>query len=219
MAKLGNSNLDITPIGIGTWAMGGEGVFGWGPQDDARSIEAIQRAVERGINWLDTAPIYGFGRSERVVGQALQEIAPGDRPYVFTKCGIVWDADHNVGHSLKADSVRAEVEASLERLQVDVLDLCQIHWPAFPPGGSDAEIEEGWATLNDLKAEGKIRYAGVSNFSPAQMDRVSEIAPITSLQPPYSALMREIEDEILPYCLDNGIGVLVYSPMHAGMLA
>ncbi len=219
MRSLGNSDLEISPIGLGTWAMGGEGVFGWGPQDDARSIEAIQRAAASGINWLDTAPIYGFGHSERIVGKALEELATDRRPYVFTKCGIVWDADRNVSHSLKAGSVRREVEASLERLRVDRLDLCQIHWPGFPPGSSDAEIEEGWTTLAELVEVGMIRHIGVSNFDVAQLERLESIAPVTSLQPPYSALMRQIEDDILPYCKEHGIGVIVYSPMHNGLLS
>ncbi len=219
LKQLGNSDLQISSIGLGTWAIGGEGAFGWGPQDDADSIAAIHRSAELGINWVDTAPIYGFGRSERVVGRALKEIDPAQRPLVFTKCSLVWDDDRNSSHTLKADSVRDEVEASLQRLQVDVLDLCQIHWPSFPPGGPEAEIEEGWGTLSDLVAQGKIRHIGVSNFNVAQLQRVEAIAPVTSLQPPYSMLMRQIEDEILPFCEQHGIGVLGYSPMHNGLLS
>jgi len=219
MKRLGNSDLHISPIGLGTWAIGGDVHFGWGPQDDAESIAAIHRAVESGINWVDTAPIYGFGHSEEIVGQALSAIDRARRPLVFTKCGLVWDEKGEVGHSLKTASVRNEVEASLKRLQVDVLDLCQIHWPSRPPGGPGPEIEEGWVALADLKREGKIRYIGVSNFDVAQLKRIQAIAPVTSLQPPYSMLMRQIEEEILPFCLEHDIGVIGYSPMQNGLLS
>lgn len=219
LRQLGESDLEITPVGVGTWAIGGDWAFGWGPQDDADSIAAIRRGIECGMNWIDTAPIYGFGHAERIVAQALEVFSEAERPYVFTKCGMVWDDQRNVGHSLKSDSVRAEVEASLRRLQTDVLDLCQIHWPAFPPGASDDQIEEGWATLSELMTEGKIRQIGVSNFNVAQMERLRSIAPVTSLQPPYSMLMRQIEDEVLPYCAENNIGVIGYAPLHNGMLS
>ena len=219
LKPLGPTDLRISSIGLGTWAIGGENVFGWGPQDDAESIAAIHQAVECGINWIDTAPAYGFGHSERIVGQALKEVDSARRPFVFTKCSIVWDEDRNVTHSLKADSIRNEVEASLQRLQVDVLDLCQIHWPTFPPGGSDSDIEEGWIALADLVAQGKIRHIGVSNFDVVQLKRAQAIAPVTSLQPPYSMLMRQVEDEILPFCEQHGIGVIGYSPMHNGLLS
>jgi len=215
---LGNSDLEITPVGLGAWAMGGDGVFGWGPQDDAESVAAIHRSVERGINWIDTAPIYGMGHSEKVVARALKEMGSSQRPLVFTKCSIVWDQEKNVGHSLKRDSIRREVEESLQRLGVDVLDLCQVHRPSWPPDAPDPDLEEGWSTLADLTTEGKIRYIGVSNFDASQMARAQEIAPITSLQPPYSMLMRQIEDEILPFCLENSIGVLPYSTMQNGLL-
>ena len=219
LKKLGNSDLEITPIGMGTWAIGGDWAFGWGPQDNADSITALRRSVESGINWIDTAPIYGFGHAERIVARALEVFSESERPLVFTKCGIVWDDAKNVGHNLKVESVCAEVNASLHRLQTEVLDLCQIHWPAFPPGASDDEIEEGWSTLVELKAQGKIRQIGVSNFDVAQMERLRSIAPITSLQPPYSMLMRQIEDDVLPYCEQNGIGVIGYAPLHNGMLS
>jgi aryl-alcohol dehydrogenase-like predicted oxidoreductase len=218
MKKLGNSDLEISPIGLGCWAIGGDGALGWGPQDDAKSIAAIRRSVERGINWLDTAPIYGMGHSENVVAQALNEIGGADRPLVFTKCGLTWDDDKNINHNITETSIRQEVEDSLQRLQIDVIDLYQIHWPAFPPGADAPDIEEGWSTLADLKEQGKVRAIGVSNFDAAHLERVQKIAPIASLQPPYSALMRQIEDEILPHCLDNNIGTIVYSPMHNGML-
>jgi aryl-alcohol dehydrogenase-like predicted oxidoreductase len=198
--------------------MGGDGVFGWGPQDDAESIAAIHRSVEHGINWIDTAPIYGMGHSEKVVARALKEMPAGERPLVFTKCSIVWDDDKNVEHSLKADSVRKEVDDSLLRLGVDVLDLCQVHRPSWPVGAPAPDLEEGWEALAELKNQGKIRYIGVSNFDVPQMERVQGIAPITSLQPPYSMLMRQIEEEILPYCLENNIGVLPYSTMQNGLL-
>jgi aryl-alcohol dehydrogenase-like predicted oxidoreductase len=215
---LGNSDLHITPIGLGAWAIGGDGVFGWGPQDDAASISAIHRSVEHGINWIDTAPIYGMGHSEKIVARALKELGSSQRPMVFTKCSIVWDEDKNVGHSLEDASIRKEVEDSLRRLDVDVLDLCQVHRPSWPPGAPAPDLEEGWTALADLKAQGKIRHIGVSNFDVPQMERIQGIAPITSLQPPYSMLMRQIEDEILPYCEANNIGVLPYSTMQNGLL-
>jgi aryl-alcohol dehydrogenase-like predicted oxidoreductase len=216
--KLGLSELYITPIGLGTWAMGGEWEFGWGPQNDDESVATILHAVELGINWIDTAPAYGFGRSEEVIGRALKQIPDSEKPYVFTKCGLVWDDARNVSHSLKADSVRAEVEDSLRRLGMDVLDLVQIHWPAFPPGSPDPDLEEGWTALAELKAEGKVKEIGVSNCNVQQLKRIQAIAPVTSLQPPYSLLMRQIEDEILPFCAEQQIGVISYSPMHNGLL-
>jgi len=219
LTPLGNSDLQISPIGLGAWAIGGDGVFGWGPQDDAESIAAIHQSVERGINWLDTAPIYGMGHSEKVVARALKELGSANRPLVFTKCSIVWDEDKNVGHSLKGESIRREVDDSLQRLDVDVLDLCQIHRPSWPPGGPDPDLEEGWTTLAELKTQGKIRHVGASNFNVSQLERVHGIAPIASLQPPYSMLMRQIEDEILPFCEANNIGVIAYSPMHNGLLS
>jgi len=190
---------------------GGDWEYGWGPQDDQESIDTIRYALESGINWIDTAAIYGLGRSERVVGHAIKDMS--EKPYIFTKCSLVWDDDRNVSNNLTAESVRQEVEDSLERLGVDTIDLYQIHWP-----NPDAQIEEGWATMAELQKEGKLRYIGVSNFSPSQMDRARSIAPVTSLQPPYSAVRPQIEDEILPYCGENNIGVIVYSPMQAGLL-
>jgi len=210
--RLGNSDLAITPMGFGAWAIGGGGwAFGWGPQDDADSIATIREAVDLGINWIDTAAVYGLGHSEEVVGQAVRGMA--NRPLVFTKCARVWDKDRQIGKSLKADSIRAECEASLKRLGVDVIDLYQIHWPEPPE-----DIDEGWDTLVRLKAEGKVRWIGVSNFSAAQMEQVGRLGPITSLQPPYSMVRREIEAEILPHCERNQIGVLAYSPMQSGLL-
>jgi aryl-alcohol dehydrogenase-like predicted oxidoreductase len=219
LQSLGGSDLTITPIGLGTWAIGGDWAFGWGPQDDTESVAAIRRAVECGINWLDTAPVYGLGHSEKIVARALKEIGDTDRPYVFTKCGLVWGKKKNVSHCLKADSVRREVDDSLRRLETDVIDLCQIHWPAFPPRSAAPDIEEAWTVLAELREQGKIKHIGVSNFDVSQLERIQTIAPATSLQPPYSMLMREIEDDILPFCGDNNIGVIAYSPMHNGMLS
>ncbi|HKN35565.1 MAG TPA: aldo/keto reductase [Terriglobales bacterium] len=210
--KLGNSDLEITPIGIGAWAIGGGGWYGsMGPQNEAESAPAIHAMLDHGVNWIDTAALYGLGHSEEVVAHALQGRSP--RPYVFTKCERVWDSERNVGASLKADSIRRECEASLRRLKTDVIDLYQIHWPE-----PDEDIEEGWSTLARLKQEGKVRYIGVSNFNVQQMKRARAIAPITSLQPPYSIVTREIENEILPFAQQNRIGVIAYSPMSAGLL-
>jgi aryl-alcohol dehydrogenase-like predicted oxidoreductase len=211
--QLGNSDLHITRLGVGAWAMGGgDWAFGWGPQDDTDSIAAIRAAIEAGINWIDTAAVYGLGHSEEVVAKALDGLTP--RPYVFTKCERIWGEDRKIGKSLKADSIRRECEASLRRLKVEQIDLYQIHWPE-----PDEDIEEGWSTLAKLKEEGKVRWIGVSNFNASQMARAQAIAPITSLQPPYSLLSREIEAEILPYCAANGIGTLIYSPMKSGLLS
>lgn len=211
--KLGNSDLQITPLGVGAWAMGGGGwEFAWGPQNDEESIAAIHEALDQGINWIDTAAVYGLGHSEEIVGRAIRNRSP--RPYVFTKNSMVWDEYGKIGHSLQAASIRREVEASLRRLNTDVIDLYQIHWP-----NPDREIEEGWTEMAKLKDEGKVRYIGVSNFSVKQMRRAQEIAPITSLQPPYSLLARQAESEILPYALRNKIGVIVYSPMFSGLLS
>ena len=212
---LGNSDLNITPVGFGAWAVGGSGwQFAWGAQDDNDSIAAIHRALELGVNWIDTAAIYGLGHSEEVVARALKNWS-GSRPYVFTKCGLRWDAKGNVQKVLSRDSIRREVEESLRRLSVDVIDLYQIHWPPDPDSPA---LEEGWSTLADLKREGKVRWIGVSNFNVNQLKRARKIAPVTSLQPPYSLIHREVEEDVLPYCLREGIGVIVYSPMASGLL-
>jgi aryl-alcohol dehydrogenase-like predicted oxidoreductase len=210
---LGNSDMAITPVGFGAWAIGGNWKFGWGDQDDRDSVAAIRRALELGLNWIDTAPAYGLGHSEELVAQALADWT-GPRPYVFTKCGIIWDQDRKVDYCVRAQSVRREIEASLKRLKVDVIDLYQMHWP----GDELDETLEGWAEMAKLKAEGKVRWIGVSNFSVEELEKASEIAPITSLQPPYSLLRREIEEGQLPYCGEHNIGVIVYSPMGSGML-
>lgn len=218
---LGNSTLELTPIGLGAWAIGGEWRFGWGPQDDASSIATIRRAVERGLNWIDTAAIYGLGHSEEVVGRALRDIPRDERPYVFTKCSLVWDDSGNTSHSLASQSIRREVEASLQRLETERIDLYQIHWPvwpASPPGHDPGSIEEAWSTLAALRDEGKVAFIGVSNFDVAQMKRLQRIETPTNLQPPYSMLRPEIEQEILPFCLEHNIGVIPYSPMQSGLL-
>ncbi len=210
--RLGNSDLYITPLGIGAWAMGGAGwLFSWSNQDDDASISAIHAALDAGMNWIDTAAVYGLGHSEEVVAKALKGRA--NRPYVFTKCARIWDENRQIGKSLRADSVRRECEASMRRLKVDVIDLYQIHWPE-----PDEEVEEGWATLARLKEEGKVRWIGVSNFNLDQLKLAQAIAPITSLQPPYSMIRREVEADVLPYCAEHNSGVIAYSPMGSGLL-
>jgi len=212
---LGNSDLNITPVGYGAWAIGGSGwQFAWGSQDDNDSIAAIHRSLELGVNWIDTAAVYGLGHSEEVVAKALKSWT-GARPYIFTKCGLRWDSRGQVQKVLKAESIRGEVEDSLRRLDVDVIDLYQIHWPPDP---DSPELEEGWQTMADLKREGKVRWIGVSNFNVQQLQRAAAIAPVTSLQPRYSLVHREVEGEILPFCERQGFGVIVYSPMASGLL-
>jgi aryl-alcohol dehydrogenase-like predicted oxidoreductase len=210
--RLGDSDLDITPLGFGAWAIGGgDWAFGWGAQDDRDSVAAIREALDLGVNWIDTAPVYGLGRSEEVVAKALEGVPR--RPFVFTKCGRTWDEHREIGKRLKAASIRGECEASLRRLRVDRIDLYQIHWPE-----PDEDVEEGWTECARLKDEGKVRWIGVSNFSVAQLERARRIAPVTSLQPPYSMLRRDIEPEILPWCAAHGVGVLAYSPLASGLL-
>jgi aryl-alcohol dehydrogenase-like predicted oxidoreductase len=208
--KLGNSDMEVTPIGFGSWAIGGgDWQFSWGPQDDNDSIAAIHKALELGVNWIDTAAVYGLGHSEEVVARALKTTA--HKPYIFTKCGLIWDEKREVSNSLK--QIRREVEDSLRRLAVEVIDLYQVHWPK-----PEEEIEEAWGVMADLKKQGKVRWIGVSNFSVEQMKRVMKVAPITSNQPPYSMLNRAVEDSILPFCQQNEIGVINYAPMHSGLL-
>ncbi len=211
--QLGNSDLQITPLGVGAWAMGGGGwQFAWGPQDDMASIAAIRAALDAGLNWIDTAAVYGLGHSEEVVAQALDGVSP--RPYIFTKCERNWNERGEIYGSLRRAAIRKECEDSLRRLNVDVIDLYQIHWP-----DPEEQLEEGWETLVQLKKEGKVRWIGVSNFSVAQMKRIQKAGPITSLQPPYSILSPEIEGEILPFIAQNKIGSIVYSPMKSGLLS
>ena len=221
LRQLGNSDLHITPVGIGAWAMGGgKWEFAWGPQDDKDSIEAIHAGLDRGLNWIDTAAVYGLGHSETVVGRAIKDLR--ERPYVFTKCSLVWDEQGGISHNLQAASIRREAEGSLKRLGVERIDLYQIHWPAWkgqPENASPGSIEEAMQTLVSLQHEGKIRRFGVSNFNPAQMTRAQAIVPITSLQPPYSLLARDVEISTLPFALRNRIGVIVYSPMYSGLLS
>ena len=210
--KLGYSDLNITNIGLGTWAIGGGGwKFAWGPQDDKESIAAIHKAIDIGINWIDTAALYGLGHSEIVVGKAIKDMKKN--PIIATKCCRCWDEKRKIFNSLKKESIRSEVEASLKRLRVDVIDLYQIHWPI-----PDEDIEEGWETIANLIKEGKIRYGGVSNFSVEQLKRIQPIHPIASLQPPYSMLDRGVEEGLLDYCKKNNIGVICYSPMYKGLL-
>ncbi|HLK15771.1 MAG TPA: aldo/keto reductase [Fimbriimonadaceae bacterium] len=210
---LGNSDLNITRIGFGSWAAGGPGwAFSWGQQEDADSIDAIHAALDLGINWIDTAAVYGLGHSEEVVAKALASRT--QKPYIFTKCSRVWNDAGEISSSLKADSLRREVEASLKRLSAETIDLYQIHWP-----NPDEDIEEAWRALAKFKEEGKVRFVGVSNFDVGQMKRAQAIAPVTSLQPPYSLVTRNVEKEILPFCLSEKIGVIVYSPMKAGLLS
>ena len=211
--KLGYSDLHLTPIGLGTWAMGGgDWKFGWGDQDDDASIASVHQALDAGVNWIDTAAIYGHGHAERVVGKAIQDRR--DDVLIATKCGRVWEGEsREIGKSLRRESVHREVDVSLQRLGIDCIDLYQIHWPE-----PDEEIEEGWGAVAELVEAGKIRYAGVSNFNMEQLKRIQPIHPVTSLQPPYSMLRREVEEEILPYCRENQIGIVAYSPMQAGLL-
>ena len=212
MPQLGRTGLSITPVGLGTWAIGGGGwEFAWGPQDDERSMKTIRRAHERGLDWIDTAPVYGTGHSEEVVGKAVQGLSP--RPKVFTKVSIKWNAERKVSHSLKADSIREEVAASRQRLRTETIDLVQVHWP-----DPESDIEEGWRALAELKDRGVVRHIGVSNFNVTQMDRAAAIAPVETLQPPYSLVYPEVEKELLPYARAHRIGVIVYSPMGCGLL-
>jgi aryl-alcohol dehydrogenase-like predicted oxidoreductase len=211
--KLGNSDLEITRLGIGAWAIGGGGwAFAWGPQDDAESIASLRAGIDAGLNWIDTAAVYGLGHSEEMVAKALEGVS--EQVYVFTKCERRWNEKGEILKVLKRDSIREECENSLRRLKRDVIDLYQIHWPE-----PDEDVEEGWGAMAELQREGKVRWIGVSNFNVDQMRRAQAIAPITSLQPPYSMLVRGVEQEILPYCLENGIGVISYSPMRNGLLS
>jgi aryl-alcohol dehydrogenase-like predicted oxidoreductase len=208
--KLGNSDMELTAIGFGAWAIGGGNwQYAWGSQDDNESIEAIHRAFDAGVNWIDTAAVYGLGHSEEMVGRALK--STGAKPYVFTKSSMTWGEDRKIVQTMK--KIRQECEASLQRLGVEAIDLYQIHWPV-----PDEEIEEGWGAMADLQREGKVRWIGASNFSVSQLERAMKIAPITSLQPPYSMINRSNEPEILPFCKEQGIGVINYSPMQSGLL-
>jgi len=213
--RLGNSDLQITPVGLGAWAIGGSGWdFAWGQQDDADSVAAIHRALELGVNWIDTAAVYGVGHSEEVVARALKEFS-GARPYVFTKCALRWDDKGRVTPVHKAESIREECQDSLRRLRTDVIDLYQMHWP---PADNGNGLEEVWRAMADLQKEGKVRWIGVSNFDVSQIQRAESIAPVSSDQPPYSLIRRAVEKEILPYCRQRRIGVISYAPMASGLL-
>ena len=215
LRKLGNSDLQLTTVGFGAWAIGGSGwEFAWGQQEDADSIAAILRALELGVNWIDTAAVYGTGHSEEILAQALKQWK-GKRPYIFTKCVLRWDENRKVYQDHSAASIRKECEDSLRRLQTDVIDLYQMHWP---PKDNGPGLEETWQAMNDLKSEGKVRWVGVSNFDAEQMKRAAVIAPITSDQPPYSMIRRAVEEAVLPHCEKNGIGVISYAPMASGLL-
>jgi aryl-alcohol dehydrogenase-like predicted oxidoreductase len=209
--RLGNTDLELTTVGLGAWAMGGPWLYGWGPQDDDESIATVLRAMDEGVNWIDTAAIYGHGRSESVVGRALKQM--NQKPLVATKCGLRWDEQNERIPRLKAQSIRTECHDSLRRLGIDTIDLYQIHW-----NQPEEDIEEGWTEMARLVRDGKVRYIGVSNFEVEQIQRLQKIHPVASLQPPYSMLHREVEDELLGFCGKNNIGVIVYSPMQRGLL-
>ncbi len=210
--KLGWTDLDLTVIGLGTWAIGGgDWEFGWGPQDDEDSVATISSAIEKDVNWIDTAPVYGLGHAEEVVAKAIKKHSK--KPIIATKCGLVWDRKRHILNCLKKGSIRSEIEASLKRLKAEAIDLYQIHWPV-----PDEYIEEAWQEISKAVKEGKVRYAGVSNFTVEQIKRVQSIHPVASLQPPYNMLRRDIENELLGYCAKNNIGVIAYSPMERGLL-
>jgi aryl-alcohol dehydrogenase-like predicted oxidoreductase len=209
--KLGYTGVELTTVGLGTWAMGGPRQYGWGPQDDSQANAAILCALEKGINWIDTAPVYGLGHSEELIGNALKQTKY--KPFIATKCGLLWDRQRRKVNCLEPESIRRECHASLKRLGVDVIDLYQMHWPE-----PDKDIEQAWEEMAKLAEEGKVRYIGVSNFSINQIRRVQKIYHLASLQPPYSMLHREVEDELLGYCAENKIGILAYSPMQRGLL-
>ena len=209
--KLGYTDLELTTVGLGTWAMGGPWLYGWGPQDDDEAIGAVLTAIEKGINWIDTAPIYGLGHSEELVGKALKQTS--QKPFIATKCGLLWSEQNHRIPCLEAESIRRECHTSLKKLGVDVIDLYQMHWPQ-----PDEDIEKGWEEMAKLAEEGKVRYIGVSNYNVEQIKRIQKIAPVASLQPPYSMLHREVEEGLLSYCSENDIGVVAYSPLQRGLL-
>ena len=209
--QLGYTDLKLTTVGLGTWAMGGPWQFGWGPQNDDDAIAAVLTALDKGINWIDTAPVYGLGHSEKLIGNALKQTSR--KPLIATKCGLLWNDKRGKISCLKTESIRRECNASLTRLGVEAIDLYLMHWPE-----PDEDIEEAWQEMAKLTEQGKVRYIGVSNFNLDQIERVRKIHPVASLQPPYSMLHREVEDELLGYCAKNDIGVITYSPMQRGLL-
>ncbi|SCZ18876.1 MULTISPECIES: aldo/keto reductase [unclassified Pseudomonas] len=219
--RLGSSDFLISPIGLGTWAIAGTGwEYSWGAQDDEDSLGALEYAVECGVNWVDTAAVYGLGHAEQLVGQLLRRLPASQRPLVFTKGSLIWDpVTKAISHSLAPRSLLAEVEASLRRLQVETIDLYQIHWPAFPADGSSEGLERALSALATAREQGKIRAIGVSNFDVAQLKRARAVTEIVSLQPPYSVLMRDIEEDVLPFCEQAEMGVLAYSTLQSGLLS
>jgi aryl-alcohol dehydrogenase-like predicted oxidoreductase len=216
--RLGSGGPEISPVGFGAWAIGGGGyAFGWGRQDDTASIAAIHRAIELGVDWVDTAAIYGLGRSEEVVGHALAELPHSERPLIFTKCGNVWDPEQPTASPrrlLALESIRRECEASLARLGVEAIDLYQFHWP----DETGVPVEESWGAMLRLREEGKVRWCGVSNFDVALLQRCERVGHVDSLQPPFSLIDREAAAELLPWCAAHGTGVIAYSPMQSGLL-
>lgn len=216
---LGRTGMDVTRVGFGAWAIGGAGwAFSWGEQDDAVSVAAIRHAVARGVNWIDTAAVYGLGHSEEVVARALRDIPPSERPYVFTKCGLVWDPAEPTKPARRVgrpDSIRREVEDSLRRLGVERIDLYQMHWPAE----DGTPLEEYWGTLLDLKREGKVRAVGLSNHGVEQLEAAEALGHVDTLQPPFSLIRREVGLAELSWCAAHGTGVIVYSPMESGLLS
>jgi aryl-alcohol dehydrogenase-like predicted oxidoreductase len=216
--RLGRTDMNITPVGFGAWAIGGaDWAAGWGSQDDKKSIAAIRHAVERGINWVDTAAIYGLGHSEEIVRAALKDMPQGERPFIFTKCGLIWDEANRTAMPKQVgapDSIRREVDQSLQRLGVERIDLYQMHWPAR----DGTRVEDYWRALLDLKAEGKVRAVGLSNHNVAQLEAAERVGHVDTLQPPFSAIKREFAASELPWCRAHETGVIVYSPMQAGLL-
>lgn len=215
---LGRTGMDITRVGFGSWALGGgEWAFGWGPQDDAQSLATMRHALELGVNWIDTAAVYGLGHSEEIVGRLLRELPVASRPYVFTKCGLVWDERNRMvppRRVLRPESIRRECEASLRRLGVEQIDLYQFHWP----DDTGTAVEDSWAEMTKLVQEGKVRAAGVSNFDVNLLERCEAVRHVDSLQPPFSLINRAAAERELPWCEKHQTGVIVYSPMHSGLL-
>lgn len=219
--KLGNADFTVSPVGLGTWAIAGPGwEFGWGAQDDSESLAALEYAVERGVNWIDTAAVYGLGHAEEIVGQLLRRVPASRRPMVFTKGSLIWDPkSRQISHSLAPDSLAREIDESLRRLGTETIDLYQIHWPAFPAGGPDDGIEIALSVVEKARKQGKVRAIGVSNFDVVQLKRAQAVTEIASLQPPYSALMREVESDILPFCEQTNTGIIAYSTLQSGLLS
>ncbi|MEI5998285.1 aldo/keto reductase [Paraburkholderia bengalensis] len=218
--QLGTSDLMISPLGLGTWAIAGpHWTFGWGPQKDEDSIAALRQGIDGGINWIDTAPVYGLGHAEKVIGTLLSQIPGSERPLIFSKCSVLFNEKGEFSHSLSPTSIAAEVEASIKRLRVETIDLLQIHWPSFPPGGPDEGIEEAIGTMQQLKAAGKIRAIGVSNFSTEQLERAHTAGQIDSIQPPYSLLMRNAGQTVLPWAKQHSVGAITYSTLQSGLLS